>query len=493
MIVLFQITLILIFVLSSLNGFRFSQSAFFLRKEIISKYSLRDRASVDIDTWQTNDKIFDTNEDNNLHYNSRDIPMGIDRDRRFSMSSNQELEITFLGTASCNPSFSRSANSIALKYLSDIWIFDCGESCQLQIQRSILRPSKIRKIFLTHTHGDHSFGLPGLLCMIGKSTEDEGDPRNGTTQSIVDIYGPKGVYDYVRTSLALTYSRGLPKIRVFELMSVPYVYNNQLKMRSTPFFSECQFSCRNIDVELAGQIYPNSDGSYNVTKGDALTVQAAPMKHCVPCVGYVITEKPRIGKLRIDYLKPIVESNLQALTKLPGLEKDPKKIYAILKNMKPNECYKLPDGQIIRQKDVSEPIIHGRKVVIMGDTCSGEFMAPLAKNCSVLVHEATNSFVHTIDRIRFKSAEQHEQATISHGHSTPQMAGRFAKQIGAKMMLLTHFSPRYQGDSSEESMSLMWKIEDLAKSQFQCGGRDDVIAAWDLMTISVQRSTSETD
>ena len=72
-----------------------------------------------------------------------------------------------------------------------------------------------------------------------------------------------------------------------------------------------------------------------------------------------------------------------------------------------------------------------------------------------------------------------------HGHSTPQMAGRFARKINAKRLALTHFSPRYTGDDSEASMRTMWAIEDMAKDASGLTGDNDVIAAWDLMNIPV--------
>jgi hypothetical protein len=83
------------------------------------------------------------------------------------------------------------------------------------------------------------------------------------------------------------------------------------------------------------------------------------------------------------------------------------------------------------------------------------------------VHEATNAYFpkHLDERAsKHSSISHHEADTILHGHSTPQMAGRFAARVGAKRLLLTHFSPRYCGDSSEKSMRMMWDIEDLARN-----------------------------
>ena len=62
-------------------------------------------------------------------------------------------ENVHLGTASCIPTLTRGVSCVAMRYSSDIWLFDCGEASQLQIQQSNIRPSKIKKLFISHTHG----------------------------------------------------------------------------------------------------------------------------------------------------------------------------------------------------------------------------------------------------------------------------------------------------------------------------------------------------
>ena len=65
------------------------------------------------------------------------------------------------------------------------------------------------------------------------------------------------------------------------------------------------------------------------------------------------------------------------------------------------------------------------------------------------------------------------------------MAGRFAAKIKAKQLILHHFSPRYRGDSQLESMKIMWRIEDYARTESNLTGTNDVLAAWDLMTVPI--------
>jgi ribonuclease Z len=88
------------------------------------------------------------------------------------------------------PTRSRNVSSIALRLpqRAETWLFDCGEGTQHQILRSEIKVSQITRIFITHMHGDHIYGLMGLLASCGLA----GNP------SRIDIYGPPKLDEYLK-------------------------------------------------------------------------------------------------------------------------------------------------------------------------------------------------------------------------------------------------------------------------------------------------------
>lgn len=92
------------------------------------------------------------------------------------------IEVLFLGTAASTPSRKKSLPCVAAKHGGDVLLFDCGEGTQRQLMISPFSFMKIRAIFLTHLHGDHIMGVPGLLQTMGLSGRK--DP--------VFVHGPKG-------------------------------------------------------------------------------------------------------------------------------------------------------------------------------------------------------------------------------------------------------------------------------------------------------------
>ena len=165
------------------------------------------------------------------------------------------MEITFLGTSSGVPTRSRNVSSVALRLpqRAEVWLFDCGEGTQHQLQRSDIKSSQIRRIFITHMHGDHTFGLMGLIASCGLA--GSGQP--------IDIYGPEGLKEYLQAAAKYSYINLGSRL--------------------------------NIHTVKPGLVYED----------DEFSVSCQLLKHRVPAHGYRIAEKDRPGMFNIEKAKSL--------------------------------------------------------------------------------------------------------------------------------------------------------------------------------------------
>jgi ribonuclease Z len=273
------------------------------------------------------------------------------------------VEITFLGTSSGVPTRSRNVSSVALRLpqRAEIWLFDCGEGTQHQFLRSNLKISQLRRIFITHLHGDHIFGLMGLLASSGLA---------GNAQA-VDIYGPAGLKEYLNACVKYSYTNLGNRIQVYTVQP--------------------------------GLVYEDKE----------FTVTCELLKHRVTAYGYRVSEKDRPGRFNVE--------KAQAL----GIASGP--IYGELKQGK---TITLPDGRSIRGQDLCGELETGRKMAYCTDTVFCESAIELAAGVDVLIHEAT--FAHQDAELAFERL-----------HSTSTMAAQVALAAQVKLLIMTHFSPRY--------------------------------------------------
>lgn len=146
-----------------------------------------------------------------------------------------------------------SGVALRLPQRAEVWLFDCGEGTQHQFLRSDLRVSQIRRIFITHMHGDHIFGLMGLLASCGLA---------GNVQEI-DIYGPPDLEPYLKACRR---------------------------------YSQTHFS-------YPVRVHAVSPGM--VFEDDEFTVSCMLLKHRVPAFGYRITEKDRPGHFDVEKAKAL--------------------------------------------------------------------------------------------------------------------------------------------------------------------------------------------
>ncbi|KAH7914398.1 beta-lactamase-like protein [Hygrophoropsis aurantiaca] len=374
------------------------------------------------------------------------------------------VNITFLGTASAQPSSTRNHSALALRLSGDVWLIDCGEATQHQIQRCGVKMGKIEKIFITHTHGDHIFGLLPLLASrlngAGGTADGVDDPRVHAPKnldSVLEIYGPLGTRAYVRNGL--TYSH--------TLLAAPYVVH-ELRSPSDPVDGDHTSLPRHPMESPNGHNILQINGIWNnIYHDDVVSVAAAPILHSVPCIGYVITEAPVPGKMDPHKYIPDLKR-----TKTP---------MSVMSCLQQGESVELSDGTVLHGP-ARRP---GRKLVVLGDTHDPSPIAEIAASPDLLVHEATNAYLPGLDENTKigDTFEIVEARAKSRGHSTPQMAGAFANRIGARKLVLNHFSARYAGndDVSEEAKTIMTAIAGLAGKEF----KGDIVCARDFMSIDI--------
>ncbi|KDQ29309.1 hypothetical protein PLEOSDRAFT_1103337 [Pleurotus ostreatus PC15] len=357
--------------------------------------------------------------------------------------------ITFLGTASAQPSSTRNHSSLALRLGGDVWLFDCGEATQHQLQRSTVKLGKVEKIFITHTHGDHIFGLIPVLASrlngAGGTVDDADDPRHQVDHQMppLEIYGPYGTRAYVRSGLLYTHT----------LLSAPYVVH-ELRTPSDPPGDNISLPLHSAELPSGRDILQSEDQPLwtDIYKDAVVSVSAAPIFHSVPCID------PK-------QYAPELKRTGAPMT--------------LMRQLQQGESVQLPDGTILH----GPPRRPGRKIVILGDTYDASPIIPLAKDADILIHEATNAHLPDVDS-HTKATDTYEsveERAKSRGHSTPQVAGAFATRTRARKLLLNHFSARYPGDDdcNEWSKKVMDAIKSLAATEYE----GEIVCARDFMTI----------
>jgi len=340
------------------------------------------------------------------------------------------MSIVTLGTASQAPTKHRALNSVVVRCdKGNSYLIDCGEGTQAQLGASTVRHSSIAKVLITHLHGDHCFGLPGMLCLLASSHAGDNEElkvvsKKQKTETIIDIYGPLGLARYLRTAMSLSRSLLSVKFRVNELIPT----ERQLTTSKPPFSSwnppadadsielhPCELPGHKISAEVV-EIEQIQYNIWRLFADDSVTCSATELLHHVPTFGYTLEEPARQGLLDKDKLYSL------------GLRNSP-----LCGRLARGESVTV-NGVTVNSADVTKPVAPGRKVCILGDCHDSSLSVGPCFDASVVLHEATLE-------------NRQSQLAKEHGHSTPRIAVDFAYQCRAKQLIMNHFSQRYKKQS----------------------------------------------
>ncbi|MCZ4409780.1 ribonuclease Z [Cryomorphaceae bacterium 1068] len=164
-----------------------------------------------------------------------------------------KFEVTILGCGSATPTLRHGPTSQLLEHDSHYFLIDCGEGTQLQLRRFKIRFLKINHIFISHNHGDHCLGLPGLISTLHLL---------GRTRPL-DVYAQEGLKEAVEQQLKISHSR----LR-FEV------------------------NWHNLNPNQKTLIFENKK----------LEIFSFPLNHRVPCCGFLFAEKAKARNIKPEYI-----------------------------------------------------------------------------------------------------------------------------------------------------------------------------------------------
>jgi ribonuclease Z len=270
--------------------------------------------------------------------------------------SNRELVV--LGTASQAPTRARNHNGYLLRWDTDGLLFDPGEGTQRQMLFAGVTATQITRICITHFHGDHCLGLPGVLQRMSLDRVPQ----------LVDVHYPgqnQAVFDRLRHAA---------------------LFRDVLNLRERPV-----------------------TGAATVASTPSFRLEARPLSHSTPTFGYRLAE-PDGRRMLPDRLAALGVAGpdigrLQREGSLPAA------------------------GRLVRLEEVSEPR-RGQRFAFVMDTRLCDAAFALADRADMLVCEST-------------FADTEAALAREYGHLTARQAGRIAAEAGARLLVLTHFSQRY--------------------------------------------------
>jgi len=280
------------------------------------------------------------------------------------------LNLTILGSGAATPTLKRGVTAQYLNFNERKILIDCGEGTQLQLRKFKISFQRLQFIFISHLHGDHYLGLMGLLSSMHLL---------GRTKPI-HLFAPPELQEILETQFRLTY----------------------VKLKFKIIYHPLKFKEKTL-----------------VFEDNSIEVYAFPLKHRIPCYGFLFIEKIKergMIKDKIDEFDIKIPEILQ-LKKSKNVERE--------------------DGSMLNYLEVTTPPESPKSYAFCTDTKYIEGLKDTLKYVDLLYHEAT--FVHDL----LKRAK----ATF---HTTAFQASTLAKDANVGQLLLGHFSQRYSSTKDIE-------------------------------------------
>lgn len=279
----------------------------------------------------------------------------------------EKMELYILGCGSALPTTRHNPSAQVLNVRDKLFMIDCGEGTQQQMRKAKLKFSRLGHIFISHLHGDHCFGLFGLIStfnLLGRTAD-------------LHIHAPAGLEELMT-----------PMLRFFcGQMTYQVCFH--------PFDTHCP-----------SVIYEDR----------SLTVTTIPLRHRMPCCGFLFAEKPGLYHIRRDmvdfYQVPVYELN----------------------RIKQGQDYVTPEGEVIPYTRLTTPAEPSRSYAYCSDTMPLESVVQQVQGVDLLYHEATFA-----DEESVRAGE-----TL---HSTASQAADIARRAGVGQLIIGHYSARYEDET----------------------------------------------
>jgi ribonuclease Z len=276
-----------------------------------------------------------------------------------------KFELTILGSSSALPTSQRYPTAHVLNVHERFFLIDCGEGTQMQMRKYGQRFTRINHIFISHLHGDHYFGLIGLI----------------STYVLLKRQADLHVYAHSM----------LPELLKPQL---EHIGQNELSFK---------IIWHPLNFKKSAQIYED----------DAVEVISFPVKHRIPCCGFLFKEKQGFLNLRKE---KVLELNI------------PIKYLHLIKK---GEDFCPDNGVVIPNSELTQPPLRLRSYAFCSDTAFVPEHADFFQNVDLLYHEST-----------YDAKSEHLAAETT--HSTSAQAAQMAKLSNAGRLIIGHFSALFK-------------------------------------------------